>query len=211
MDNERRAMEMDRHKIKIRLTIMAVVVVAAVIYQSGVIDGRSGRDISLIRQAYAKAEQADTGRQHTLDECKAPTFLFVISAKKGTFKNNRIVLHDISHQVVYFSDRPQRIAGNMGMPEFLEMWNSGDDSFKKDPPNAALSIVTRNGADNPVIEISDPAVEDGHSLSFKVEVLAGEVPESMGPVSVFVDAVVIHRAGRPLRPVGHTTAVVRRR
>ena len=203
---------MDRHKTKILLTIGALVAVAVVIYQSGVLDGRSGHDMSLIPQAYAKAEQtADTGRQHTLDEGKAPTFLFVISAKKGTFKNNRIVLHDISHQVVYFSDRPQRIAGNMGIPEFLEMWNSGDDSFKKDPPNAALSIVTRNGADNPVIEISDPAVEDGHSLSFKVEVLAGEVPESMGPVSVFVDAVVIHHAGRPLRPVGHTTAVVRRR
>jgi hypothetical protein len=191
--------------------ILAVVVLAAVIYQSGVLNGRSGHDVSLIRQAYAKAEQADTGRQHTLDEGKAPTFLFVISAKKGTFKNDRIVLHDISHQVVYFSDRPQRIAGNMGIPEFLEMWNSGDDSFKKDPPNAALSIVTRNGIDNPVIEISDPAVEDGHSLSFKVKVLAGEVPQSMGPVSVFVDAVVVHHVGRPLRPVGHTAAVVRRR
>jgi hypothetical protein len=202
---------MDRHKIKNLVTIVAVVGVAAVIYQSGVLDGRSGRDMSLIRQAYAKAEQADTGRQHTLDEGKAPTFLFVISAKKGTFKNDRIVLHDISHQVVYFSDRPQRIAGNMGIPEFLEMWNSGDDSFMKDPPNAALSIVTRNGIDNPVIEISDPAVEDGHSLSFKVKVLAGEVPQSMGPVSVFVDAVVVHHVGRPLRPVGHTTAVVHRR
>ena len=203
---------MDRHKIKIRLTIIAMVVVAAVIYQSGVLDGRSGRDVSLVSQAYAQTEQtADTVRQHTLDEGKAPTFLFVLSAKKGTFKNNRIVLHDISHQVVYFSDRPQRIAGNMGIPEFLEMWNSGDDSFKKDPPNAALSIVTRNGEDNPVIEISDPAVEDGHSLSFKVKVLAGEVPESMGPVSVFVDCVVIHHVGRPLRPVGHTTVVVRRR
>jgi hypothetical protein len=203
---------MDRHKIKNLVTIVAVVGVAAVIYQSGVLDGRSGRDMSLIPQAHAQTERtADTGRQHTLDEGKAPTFLFVISAKKGTFKNDRIVLHDISHQVVYFSDRPQRIAGNMGIPEFLEMWNSGDDSFMKDPPNAALSIVTRNGIDNPVIEISDPAVEDGHSLSFKVKVLAGEVPQSMGPVSVFVDAVVVHHVGRPLRPVGHTAAVVRRR
>ena len=203
---------MKRHKMKIRLTIMAVVAVAVVIYLPGVLDGRSGHDMSLIPQAHAQTEQtADTGSQHTLHEGKAPTFLFVLSAKKGTFKNNRIVLHDISHQAVYFSDRPERIVGNMGIPEFLEMWNNGDDSFKKDPPNAALSIVTRNGVDSPVIEISDPAVEDGHSLSFKVEVLAGEVPESMGPVSVFVDAVVIHHVGRPLRPVGHTTVVVHRR
>ncbi len=211
---------MSGQKTKMILVVCALAVAVMAIYRQGQHNECTGRKLSLISEARAEtaqntgtglAKKDNEGPQHTLHEGKAPTFLFVLAAKKGTFKKGRLVLHDIASQVVYFSDRPNRIAGNMNIAEFIEMWDSGDDSFKKDPPNAALSIVERGGINTPVIEISDPKVEDGHSLSFKTKVLTGKVPRSMGPTSVFVDTVVVHHVGRRFRPVGHTTVVVHRR
>ena len=134
------------------------------------------------------------GSRHIIHEGHAPTFLFVLSSEGGAFANDTISLTDVSSRVTYFSDRPNLIAGHMSMDEFLEMWNSGNDSFKKDPPNAALSVVSANGTGVPIIEIFDPKLS-GDTLTFKTRVISGEVPASMGPVSVFVDTVVVARRG----------------
>lgn len=46
----------------------------------------------------------------------------------------------VNPQTVYFSDRPQRVAGNLELPEYLKTWNDGRDSFNADPQNATLFI-----------------------------------------------------------------------
>jgi hypothetical protein len=159
--------------------------------------------VSALGQAKAAPASVEApGPGHILHDGQAPTFLFVLSSEDAQFDNDTLTLGNISSHVVYFSDRPHRIAGHMGIDEFIEMWSSGDDSFKNDPPNAALSILSKNGADTPIIEILDPK-KSGHALSLKVKVIAGEVPKSMGPVSVFVDTFVMARRG----PFGAAAAV----
>jgi len=46
----------------------------------------------------------------------------------------------VNQQVLYFSDRPVRIAGHLAMPDYLQEWTQGEDNFGENPPNAALSV-----------------------------------------------------------------------
>ena len=70
-------------------------------------------------------------------------FLFVQSAKGLTFDSatNKLTLTGISPVTVYFTDRPERIAGNMKTTSFIPFWSKGKDSFKSDPPNADISLL----------------------------------------------------------------------
>ena len=126
-----------------------------------------------------------------INEAEAPKFLYTMSAKSGTFENGRLTLKDVP-LVVYFSDRPARISGQLSIQVFAQGWGQGSDSFRADPPNGTLSILTKDGANNVVIELSDPnvKVKEG-SISFKVRVLDGELPKSFGTASLFIDSICI--------------------
>ena len=74
----------------------------------------------------------------------APQLMFVQSAEdlkvdpaKSTFR-----LVKVNQQTLYFSDRPQRIAGHLKMADYLKEWTAkaGKDNFGADPPNATLSV-----------------------------------------------------------------------
>ena len=40
----------------------------------------------------------------------------------------------VNQQTLYFSDRPQRIAGHLKMADYLKTWSQGKDNFGEDPP-----------------------------------------------------------------------------
>jgi len=88
--------------------------------------------------------------------------------------------------VIYFSDRPARKAGHLSISEFIEMWDKGVDSFKADPPNATLSVLTKEGAKNVVVELMS-VEQKKDSVVFKVAVLEGKGIESFKASSLFVD------------------------
>ena len=71
-----------------------------------------------------------------------PEFLYVLSATSGSFEGDTLTLRDVP-LVIYFSDRPNRIAGHMSLKKFVKLWGKGKNSFKKDPPNATLSIFNK--------------------------------------------------------------------
>ena len=54
------------------------------------------------------------------------------------------------------------------------MWSDGEDSFATGPPNAALVLDDGSCA---VIELKTFTL-DGETISYEVEMLAGEVPAS---------------------------------
>ena len=114
-----------------------------------------------------------------------PEYLFVLSAKSGSFDGEKLTLTGVP-SVLYFSDRPYRVAGHTTLEKFVEAWSKGSDSFKADPPNATLSMATQKGDKNIVIEISNPEIE-GDGVRFKVRVLKGSIPNSFGPYSLFID------------------------
>ena len=49
-----------------------------------------------------------------------------------------LTLDGVSSVMTFFSDRPQRIAGNMKTTDFVPFWSEGKNSFLSDPPNADM-------------------------------------------------------------------------
>jgi len=149
--------------------------------------------------------------------------LFVQSATAFSSDAGTITLHGIADSTVYFADRPRREIGHIPSRRFVELWETGANSFAIDPPNAVLSFLDDNGGapEDAVVVLREPRLEDG-TLSYTVEMLEGTLPRSSGPCTLFIDVF-----GRPLAPasgageqrramaklglVRRTEAVVRRR
>ena len=115
-----------------------------------------------------------------------PELLFVQSAEGVVFEGETLTLKGVSPAVLFFRDRPQRVAGHVALPGFLKAWDEGKDSFADDPPNAALSIVGNGQVSNLVVEISNPQLQ-GDELTYNVRVLEGEPPATGGTSSLFID------------------------
>ena len=116
---------------------------------------------------------------------------------------NRLTLNGVSPVTLFFSDRPERIAGNMRTAAFVPFWSEGTDSFLSDPPNADLSILEDGALRQTVVVLRDPVLE-GDDLHYTVEIVDGEMPVLGEEVSLFIDVI-----GMPLTPV--SVAGVRRR
>lgn len=130
---------------------------------------------------------------------KNADFLFVQTAKAMTFDKSTSILtmQGVSPITLFFSDRPQRIAGNMQTTAFIPFWSKGKDSFLKEAPNADLSILEGNTLRQVVVVLEAPRV-DGDNLAYKVKVLKGEMPEKASDVSIFIDII-----GMPLTPMSY--------
>jgi hypothetical protein len=130
--------------------------------------------------------------------------LFVQSAAGFTSEGGTITLHGLAESTVYFADRPRREVGHMRSSSFIELWHVGVYSFAVDPPNAVLSFLDGDDApDDVVLVLHEPSLE-GDSLSYRVDILEGTLPERSGACSVFIDSF-----GRELSPaslLGRTTA-----
>ncbi len=58
--------------------------------------------------------------EHVIDDSKNTGYLFVISGTSGSLKGDTLTLNGVPN-VIYFSDRPNRIAGHLSLLEFIEM------------------------------------------------------------------------------------------
>jgi hypothetical protein len=121
--------------------------------------------------------------------------LFVQSAHGMTYQDGTLTLKGIAPTIILFSDRPDRVTGHIPSEEFFDSWGEGDDSFASNPPNAVLSIFTKDEIHDVVVVLQDPAL-DADQMSYSVEILDGEMPEGGGASSLFIDMI-----GRPLSPV----------
>jgi hypothetical protein len=130
-----------------------------------------------------------------------PEFLFVQSAKGMTFDSatNKLTLNGISPATVFFSDRPDRIAGNMTTAAFIPFWSQGKDNFASNPPNADVSILEGSELRQVVVVLQDPVLQ-GDNLSYTVKILQGDMPAKGADVSVFID--IIGRPGTPMSYAG---------
>ena len=94
----------------------------------------------------------------------------------------------VNPQTLYFSDRPERIAGNLRMADYLKTWKEGRDNFGADPPNATLSVYEPGRADPTlvVVTIMKPVV-DGADLLYTYKIVEGMMPANGGTTSLFID------------------------
>jgi len=131
--------------------------------------------------------------EHVIDDSKNTGYLFVLSATSGSLKGDTLTLNGVPN-VIYFSDRPARIAGHMSASKFVKLWDKGVNSFKADPPNATLSILEKDVSKNVVLELMSVKQKKG-SVVFKVEVLEGMVPVEFNTGDLFVDLFVGNEDG----------------
>ena len=130
---------------------------------------------------------------------KQADFLFVQTAKSMSFDkaNNKLALEGVSSTTLFFTDRPERIAGNMKTTSFIPFWSTGKDSFLKDPPNADISSVEGDKLRQVVVVLQAPELKSDN-LTYTVKLLQGEMPAKGADVSVFIDII-----GMPLTPYSY--------
>ena len=135
--------------------------------------------------------------QTAAQDAKQADYLFVQTANAMSFDKatNKLTLHGVSPVTVFFSDRPERIAGNMKTSAFVPFWSQGKDSFLSDPPNADISILEDGKLRQTVAVLQDPKLE-GEDLIYTVRIISGEMPVLGEDVSVFIDVI-----GMPLTPL----------
>jgi hypothetical protein len=140
------------------------------------------------------------------DDTSSIDYLLVQTAKGLTFDkaSNTLRLVGISPITLFFSDRPERVAGNMKTDRFMSFWSYGKDSFAKDPPNADVSIIDGDAMRQVVVVLNDPVL-DGDTLRYTVKVLQGEMPEKGADVSVFIDIIGMPRTPISFAGVGRRT------
>ena len=131
--------------------------------------------------------------ENVIDDSKKPGYLFVISGTSGSLKGDTLTLNGVPN-VLYFSDRPDRVAGHLSLEKFVELWNKGVNSYKADPPNATLSVLKKDGANNIVVELVSVEQKSG-SVVFKVAALEGMGPERFKMSTLFIDLFVGNEDG----------------
>ena len=121
--------------------------------------------------------------------------LFVMNARGAALQGQTLTLTGVSPNSIVFADRPVRAAGHLLTQHLLEEWAEG--SFAKDPPNATVSVMGKNGAlaRDAVVVLREPHL-DGDRLTFDVRVLEGNLAGADGPAAVFVDII-----GLPFTPL----------
>jgi hypothetical protein len=115
--------------------------------------------------------------------------LFVQNGAAFSAHDGKITLHGLADATIYFANRPRREAGHMPSNHFVDLWGEGEQSFATNAPNAVLSFLP---------DIADPLADvavvlyepelSGHQMTYRVDVLAGTLPLSGGPCSLFIDA-----------------------
>ncbi len=122
-----------------------------------------------------------------IDQTKYTNYLFVFGAKSGSVEGDTLALKGVPN-VVYFSDRPYRIAGHMDTDTFVRVWREGKDSFNDDPPNGTLSYMGKDGVKSVLVELSNTNIDLlKRAITFDAGVLDGDMPESFGKSTLFLE------------------------
>jgi hypothetical protein len=153
----------------------------------------------LAMPAIAFAEDAISApTQKTIGAAKSSIepALIVMNSRGATLQGAKLTLSGVSSNSIMFADRPVRAAGHVLTAHLLEEWG-GKDTFEKDPPNATVSVLGKDGSSvkDAVVVLKNPKMA-GDDLTFDVQVLEGGLDGADGPASVFIDII-----GMPFTPL----------
>jgi hypothetical protein len=126
------------------------------------------------------------------------SLLFVQDAEGGTIDDDVLTMVEVSPNTGWFTDRPNREAGQMATADFVSLWDEGN-TFDIDPPNADFTCQADGDTVNAVVELLSP-VANGPTLTYDV-LRVGDTPagdfDCDRNVHLFIDSA---DAGR-LRPM----------
>jgi hypothetical protein len=131
--------------------------------------------------------------------------LIVLNARGANLQGQTLTLVGVASNSIVFADRPVRAAGHVLTTHLLEEWGTGSDSFAKNPPNATVSVFSKDGSSvrDAVVVLKTPTLS-GEQLRFDVQVLEGDVAGADGAAAVFIDII-----GMPWTPLSYA-GVMRR-
>jgi hypothetical protein len=122
--------------------------------------------------------------------------LFVLNSRGATLQGDTLTMTGVMPHSIIFADRPVRSAGHQLTADVIAEWGSGDDSFTKNPPNATVSVFSKDGSvKDAVVVLKNPKL-DGDKLTFNVQTLEGDLTGGDGAAAVFIDII-----GRPFTPM----------
>ena len=119
-----------------------------------------------------------------------------IEGAKGA--SQKLVLDGVASNAVVFADRPVRAAGHAMTAQLLEEWSDASaDSFAKDPPNATISVMSKEKGKvaDAVVVLKSPKLE-GERLTFDIALLEGDISQADGPATLFIDIIDLPVARR---------------
>src|SRR5262245_38643501 len=117
----------------------------------------------------------------------AAQYLFVQTAKNVALKDGVLTLEDVSPVTAFFSDRPDRIVGQVRNDLFLKQWTEGKNSFKSDPPNAFLTVFNdKTQPTGATVVLRNPRVS-GNNLLYDAQILSGSPPAAGIESTLFID------------------------
>lgn len=127
--------------------------------------------------------------------------MFVQIATSTEAHDGMLTLHGLAPATLYFSDRPQRVVGQLTNHQFVHLWTRGENSFYDDPPNAVLVFVDdgEERLEDVVLVLFDPRL-DRDVLTYTVQVLEWSLPARSGPCSLFIDP--LSRPASPMSVMG---------
>jgi hypothetical protein len=166
----------------------AAVVVAALLFTS---------PVALAQDAISAPAQKQIGG---VAKAEMVPSLIVMNARGATLQGGTLILNGVSSNSIVFADRPVRAAGHALTTHLLEEWTpstDGSQDFAKDPPNATVSVLSKDGSTvrDVVVVLKTPKLT-GDQLTFDVQVLEGDLAGADGPASVFIDII-----GLPFTPL----------
>ena len=139
--------------------------------------------IAGIGHAQAPAAQPDAAEEIPMP---AATWMFVQVGDSFTTDGKTLTIKGVAPQTLMFTDRPERMTGDVATTNFISNWDKGKDDFKQNPPNATISTVVNGKTDLVVVELMNPKL-NGDTLTYDIVQLDGTLPASGAQISVFMD------------------------
>ena len=116
-----------------RYTGCIVIAVASLLWAS---------DLALAQDAITAPAQKTIGSHQT----KMVPSLAVLNSGGASLEGGKLTMTGIAPNSIIFADRPVRAAGHVLTADFIKQWDEGNDSFAKDPPNATISVLNKDGS-----------------------------------------------------------------
>jgi hypothetical protein len=79
----------------------------------------------------------------------------------------------LDEEVTAFTDRPNRSGSVITREFFNSLWSQGDDSFKADPPNVALTGQVEGKSQVVILEILNPQ-SSGDQTTYDYKLIQGD-------------------------------------
>jgi len=116
------------------------------------------------------------------------SWLFVQTATELTSDGDTLTI-PYEREVFAFTDRPNRKHAYLNAMELTSLWNTGENNFGENPPNAVLTWVSDGEVQEAEIVLVAAKVGNlGRSMTYTIRWEAGEaIPMRAGNVSLFID------------------------